>query len=288
MAAPPGLRAWIRAASWIVPARDRSAWRAEWGERAEDWHLLAERGEPVGGAASLARLAIRDAAGERFDAADFRQLVRAPLFVPVAMAAALLLVAAVSHGFAVTRTIADIARDMRANPHFSGAYDPRGDHVFKYLAPVGMAWITGIGLLAMGCRWLRGPGWRYWLFLAVKAAGVLVLATLAWVEIGALLRAPIRHEGWRILTGLLMVIAFVPAMGRAMVWAVADQRQRCPVCLRRLVAPVAVGSWASLFEPPATEFLCESGHGALTVADAETNGQDRWTRLDESWRPLFR
>jgi hypothetical protein len=33
--------------------------------------------------------------------------------------------------------------------------------------------------------------------------------------------------------------------------------------------------------------LCEAGHGALALSDAETNGQDRWTRLDESWKALF-
>ena len=73
-----------------------------------------------------------------------------------------------------------------------------------------------------------------------------------------------------------------------MMWCVADQRRRCRACLRRMILPVSVGSWASQFEPSRTEMLCEDGHGALALSDAETNVQDRWTRLDDSWKALFR
>jgi hypothetical protein len=55
-----------------------------------------------------------------------------------------------------------------------------------------------------------------------------------------------------------------------------------------LVLPVSVGSYASLFEPSATEMLCEQGHGALSLSDTETDVHDRWTRLDDSWKALFR
>jgi hypothetical protein len=34
--------------------------------------------------------------------------------------------------------------------------------------------------------------------------------------------------------------------------------------------------------------LCEGGHGALALSDAEATGQDHWTQLDDSWRALFR
>jgi hypothetical protein len=71
-------------------------------------------------------------------------------------------------------------------------------------------------------------------------------------------------------------------------WSLADQRRRCPVCLGRLEMPVTLGSWASVFEPPTTEFLCADGHGSLSVQEAEPTAADRWIALDSSWRSLFR
>jgi len=282
----PVLRVWIRMASWLMPARERSEWHANWVTRAEDWRLLADRGEPVGGPGPLFRRSVEEAFAARFGPARFRHFERSPVAVPIGAAAALLLIAVLSHGFAVTRAVVAVARDMRLHPIVPG-YDVRGDRIFLYLAPTVLAWAVGLGLFAAGCHWLRERGWRYWSFLAFKAAAALVLVTLVWVEIGTELRAPLHREGWRIIAGFAMTFAFLVGMGRAMLWTVADQRRRCPMCLRQLVAPVPVGSWASLFEPPATELLCENGHGAAAVCDTETNGRDRWTRLDESWRTLF-
>lgn len=281
------VRALIRIASWIVPAPLRPAWHARWAACVRDWRLLADRGEPVGGPAPLVRRALREAVGERWGPIHVRPLLRSPMFVPIAIAAVSLLIAAASRGFAVTRSVFAIAHDIRAHPAFCGPYDARGDHVFIFLAPTVLALAVGIGLIGMGCRSLHGRGWRYWSFFAFKCVSLLILITLIWADIGTLLRSPIRHQGWRLLTAIPMTFAYIVAMGRAMLWAVADQRRRCPMCLRRLVAPIPVGSWASLFEPAATELLCENGHGALAIADAETNAQDRWTRLDESWRALF-
>jgi len=278
--------AWIRLAACLVPARHRAAWLAQWMRRLADWRLLADRGEPVGPAAPLLRRAFHDAAAERFGPIHLKQFLRSAAFVPLAIAAACLVLAVVSRGFAVTRHVFDVARDMRL--HAAPGYDVRGDRIFVYLAPTVMAVATSLGLLAIGCRRLRERGWRYWSFLALKAAATLLLIALGWVELGTLLRAPIHREGWRILVGLFSIGAMIAGMSRAMLWTIADQRRRCPVCLHLLIAPVSVGSWARCsFEPPATEFLCEHGHGAFAVADAEMNGQDRWTRLDESWKALF-
>jgi hypothetical protein len=65
-----------------------------------------------------------------------------------------------------------------------------------------------------------------------------------------------------------------------------DQRRRCPECLRRLARPVTMGSWGSMFEPVTTEFLCDEGHGALSLAESEIGEGDRWVSLDASWREL--
>jgi hypothetical protein len=301
MRAPLIGRALIRIASWIVPARDRSAWLEGRAAELFDWWYLVERGEPVRDEGrALCRRAFADAFAQRFAGADPRQLLRAPMSVPIAAAASLIVLALASHGFAVTRGVIAIAQDIRANPvlrdlhsNTSMGYDFRGDRVFVYAAPIALALTTGLTVLSVGCFTLRARGWRYWSFLAFKALAVVVLLPLIWVELGTALRnlfpAPSgRVPTGRALTGLFTALLLVIAMGRAMIWCVADQRRRCRACLRRLVLPVSVGAWGSLFEPSTTEMLCEEGHGALALSDAETDVRDEWTRLDESWKTLFR
>jgi hypothetical protein len=288
MRAPVGCRALIRAASWIVPARARTAWLANRYAELFDWWYLVERGEPVGhGGAELCRLAWADALNERFGGVDLRHHLRAPMVVPIAAAASLLVLALVSHGFSVTRQVLEIARDMHVNPR-PGQYDGRGDRLMVYAFPLALALTTALTVFAIGCVSLRGRGWRYWAFLALKAISVVTIGPLMWIEVGTMARHLFTAMPGRGLAGLASVILLIVAMGRAMIWCVADQRRRCRTCLRRMVLPVSVGSWASQFEPSATEMLCEQGHGALALSDAETNVQDRWTRLDESWKALFR
>jgi hypothetical protein len=289
MPAPLLCRVLIRVASRFAPRHGRLEWRARWTGELRNWQLLVERGELVGeDGGALCRRAFADALGERFGGMDFRQIVRSPWFVPAAIVVFAALLCAFSHGFAVTRSLLAIARDIRTRPLTGFGYDWRGDRLFAYLAPTLLALATSIGLLFVGCLSLRVRGWRYWSFLALKVIAVLVLLPLVWVEGGAVLRSYIPSKGWRVGSGVLMAFAFVIGMGRAIIWTVADQRRRCPSCLRRLILPVTVGSWGSLFEPATTEMLCEDGHGALALSDAQTTGQDHWTELDDSWRTLFR
>jgi hypothetical protein len=286
MRAPLSCRALIRIASWIVPSRGRSAWLACRAAELYDWWYLVERGEVLrDGGAALCRRAFADAFSERFGESDPLRFVRSPMFVPIAAMASLVALALFSHGFSVTRNVLAIAFDMQDHPR--PGYDFRGDRIFIYLAPILLAVATGAAALGLGCLTLRGRGWRYWAFLAGKALAVAILFPLLWVEAGTAIRG-LLTGGWRILSGVISVVVLVIATGRAMIWCVADQRRRCRTCLRRLVLPVSVGSYASLFEPSATEMLCEQGHGALSLSDTETDVQDRWTRLDDSWKALFR
>lgn len=288
MRAPLWCRALLRVASWAVPSRDRSAWLASRAAELYDWWYLVERGEPVrGGGAALCRRAFADAVAERLATGDPRRFFRAPMFVPIAAAASLLVLGLVSGGFEVTRRVSEIARDMHSNP-WPGRYDWRGDRVFVYVFPLILALTTGFTVLVVGCLTLRGRGFRYWSLLAFKGLSVAVLLPLVWIELGTMLRHLFTGMPGRGVTGLVTVVLLIIGMGRAMLWCVADQRRRCRTCLRRMVLPVSVGSWASQFEPSSTEMLCEEGHGALALSDAETNVQDRWTKLDETWRTLFR
>lgn len=286
MRAPLSCRALIRIASWIVPSRGRSAWLACRAAELYDWWYLVERGEVLrDGGAALCRRAFADAFSERFGDSDPLRFVRSPMFVPIAAAASLVALALFSHGFSVTRNVLAIAFDMQDHPR--PGYDFRGDRIVIYLAPILLALGTGLAALSIGSLTLRGRGWRYWGFLVAKAFAVAILLPLIWVEAGAAIRS-LLTGGWRILAGVISVVVLVIATGRAMIWCVADQRRRCRTCLRRLVLPVSVGSYASVFEPSATEMLCEQGHGALSLSDTETDVQDRWTRLDDSWKALFR
>jgi hypothetical protein len=73
-------------------------------------------------------------------------------------------------------------------------------------------------------------------------------------------------------------------------WAVADQRQRCPMCLRRVTNPATVGLASRTFLGwNGTEMICMGGHALLHVPSLPTSwfsGQ-RWLYLDSSWEFLF-
>ena len=73
-------------------------------------------------------------------------------------------------------------------------------------------------------------------------------------------------------------------------WAMFDQRQRCPVCLRRVTHPARVGLASRTFLGwNGTEMMCMGGHTLLHVPSLPTSwfsGQ-RWLYLDNSWDFLF-
>jgi hypothetical protein len=73
-------------------------------------------------------------------------------------------------------------------------------------------------------------------------------------------------------------------------WVLLDQRQRCPVCLRRVTHPAQVGQASRTFLAwNGTELICTSGHTLLHVPGLPTSwfGTQRWLYLDTSWEFLF-
>lgn len=75
-----------------------------------------------------------------------------------------------------------------------------------------------------------------------------------------------------------------------MQWVLSDQRQRCPVCLRRVVHPARVGQFSSMFLAwSGTELMCMDGHTLLHVPSLPTSwfGSQRWMIMDSSWDFLF-
>ncbi|MBS1803201.1 MAG: hypothetical protein JST28_07515 [Acidobacteria bacterium] len=73
-------------------------------------------------------------------------------------------------------------------------------------------------------------------------------------------------------------------------WALADQRHRCPVCLRRVTNPASVGLASRTFLGwNGTEMICMGGHTLLHVPSLPTSwfSDQRWLYLDSSWEFLF-
>jgi len=188
-----------------------------------------------------------------------------------------------------------LIRDARVYPLPANQDVPRG--LFLGLAGFGVA--IGIILLAIGrqspiagrVNWKQAT--RSWAFLLLKTALVEVSLLALWMETsGVRVRmrpGELREFVW-LVARLLPTWGFVVASAVAVLWCVADQKRRCPVCLNRLAMPVRIGSWSSpLLDPVSTELLCEKGHGSLSMPEALTSAaeRDRWTAMDESWKDLF-
>ena len=164
-----------------------------------------------------------------------------------------------------------------------------GSSLYPYLLWTGFSLISALVLVAREHRHPARPSWGYGRFLAIKALSAVALPLLAWMEAGAAIHAGLPPLALgtslvRIVLALLFLVACVWGLR----WSFADQRRRCPVCLRRLAMPVRVGSTASVFDPALTELVCPKGHGALALPESETDRPDRWTVLDSSWDELFR
>ena len=286
-------RALIYFAGWLVPARGRAEWRLRRVSDLAGWRVLVERGEVAAGSIRpLVTRALGDAVHERFGVLRPHRLLRAPLFWIAASLSALLAIAIASHGFQITRALIELAQDIHRRPNLGVLYDRRGDRLFVYLSPIVVATAVGCALLFLKRHALDGRGWRCRAMLAFQVVSIHAGSSLLWIEGGHALRAALANEGFRLgIAGFGLAIVFIVGFGYAVLWCIADQRSRCPVCLHRLVLPVTMGSWASsLFDPAATELVCEKGHGSLAVMESQAGGEapDRWIELDESWQYLFR
>jgi hypothetical protein len=127
---------------------------------------------------------------------------------------------------------------------------------------------------------LRRTGPRRGLFLVAKTLLVLPIVLFGSLDLGSLGGS---------LSPLFFDVAVFGSLF-AVRWIIADQRKRCPVCLRLLANPVRIGeSSRILLEWHGTELMCLSGHGMLYVQEwpAIWPGRQRWMGLGTSWGGLF-
>jgi hypothetical protein len=286
---PPTLCRWLlRIAGRLAPPALRHEWCKCWYSRLSNLCILVDRGEVAGRDRAELMLLCRDAVSNafwlRFNRAGLRRWTLGPQFVITLVAVGALLLALLSHGFRATRSIVDAAIEWKIEPR-QLRYDPRGDLVVGHVVPIVLALAIGAALVAIGRLSLGRYGWRYWFYLAVKIAAVIILVPLVWIE-GSRglwnLLTPEVLRAW--VAGVGATVAFLGGFGLCAIWVFDDQRRRCPVCLGRLSRPVTMGTWGSMFDPATTEFLCDEGHGALSLAESEIGEGDRWVALDASWR----
>jgi len=286
---PPAPCRWLLAgAGRLAPPAVRNEWRRCWHSRLNSLCVLMDRGEVAGGDRAELMLLCRDALSNafwlRFNRAGLHRWTLGPQFVMALAVAGGLLLALLSHGFRATRSIVDAAIEWKIEPR-QLRYDPRGDLVVGHVVPIVLALAIGAALVAIGRLSLGRYGWRYWLYMIFKIASVIVLVPLLWIEGSRFLWNLLTPEMLRVwVAGVGATLAFLGGFGVAAIWVFDDQRRRCPVCLRRLARPVTMGSWGSMFEPVTSEFLCDEGHGALSLAESEIGAGDRWVSLDASWK----
>jgi hypothetical protein len=165
---------------------------------------------------------------------------------------------------------------------------------FLVLALASAAWIAWLLRAAaggFGPVLLKGrKRVRWWAFFLAKSFALTATTyLLVWLAVHGLL-------GWvgRTVYPMADEVAFwtfLPLAVAVLTWSIADQQERCRICLRRLTMPVDVGRPGSvLLNFAGTEMVCEDGHGMLYVPESASNAleRDRWRTLDESWAELFR
>jgi len=256
----------LRSASLLAPGDQRAEWLAGW--RSELWYI------PRRGSTVFCLGAFRDALWLRRNSPRPSKRSAHRLESPLRCLAFLAILAAASLLIAVLLPAPDT---MSHSSHLRLRDLPDGC--------IGMLLLSGLALpvirLAMGPPASLYPlPWRSRLrrgiFLALKIALIQPMMLGGFVAVCAMPMANMPFSVCWIL---------------AIRWALIDQRDRCPVCLRLLTDPIRIGSASQTFlEWYGAESTCSRGHGLLqtTEVPASYSGKPEWLALGDSWRSLFR
>jgi hypothetical protein len=253
----------LRAATWLVPGPQRAEWFSEW--RAELWYVKKNTTRFCLGA-------FRDAFWLRRNSPTPNARHTFGLESPLRCVLFLAVLAAVSLFFALRwHWAGDVFKG-----HFILGY--------AFMALISFLILPVTTPLALG----EYPANRYspsgairlrrWIFLAIKIALLLPIVFCGTLDLASIVSGAFQPHGF--LVGLIVALR----------WALMDQRQRCPVCLRLLGNPTRIGGASHTFlEWYGTELICAQGHGLLYVPEISTScySTQRWQYLDASWSSLF-
>ena len=188
------------------------------------------------------------------------------------------------------------ACDAKGNEHdvWAVSFNERTDgpwgpyFVAVLLALLALPALTSVFLSDMADSAIR-PSWLrravHCAFGAAKIAIVLGIAYILPVDL-----AYCRTSGFAPGASGMQLLFTLTLSVFGFWWAVADQRKRCPVCLRRVTHPAQVGIASRTFLAwNGTEFMCLAGHTLLHVPALPTSWfyAPRWVHLDSSWKFLF-
>jgi hypothetical protein len=133
------------------------------------------------------------------------------------------------------------------------------------------------------------PTWskrlRRWGFLCAKISLLLPIAYFASLDM-AYWHTPLYSAA----SQYMQLVSSFSICLLGMRWVLLDQRQRCPVCLKRVTHPASVGLASRTFLAwNGTELICTGGHTLLHVPALPTSwfSTQRWMYLDASWEFLF-
>lgn len=133
------------------------------------------------------------------------------------------------------------------------------------------------------------PSWgnrlSHWAFLGAKIALLLPAVYFASLDL-----AYWHTTTYSIASQYIQLLSTFVMTLFGLRWILLDQRNRCPVCLRRVTHPARVGLAGRTFLAwNGTELMCARGHTLLHVPALPTSwfATQRWLYLDTSWKFLF-
>lgn len=256
----------LRIAGLLVREPDRSAWLTEW--ESELWYVVRDSDPAHRIALHFCLGAFRDALWLRRNSAASR---RWPLRLD-SPARCLACLAAIT----ATAAIVFLREQSFTDAALQRLQGPRGlISIHLLLMTVALIILPTTTPLALGeCPTRR---FRRWIFLFAKFALIWPSVFFGTLDLLPVLGVPFLADG--------VLLSYVLAFR----WAIIDQRQRCPVCLRLLASPARFGDAShTLLDWYGTEFFCTRGHGLLHVPEIRTSySTERWLDLDPSWRSLF-
>jgi hypothetical protein len=281
----------IHAAALLVPAPQRAEWLAEW--RAELWYVNRR-------ATAFCLGSICDAFWmNRNTPAPITRLrfglespLKCVMFLAGFTALSFLLAfgppsrnsSPAPHG-GESQSVAPVARDSK--PPGEPRTETRRDGCPGFPLALGVCSAFLVPLLSVTPlrlgeypvnRYAPGPPLRLlrWFFLAVKISLVVPMAVCGSLALGSIMPP---------LAGMAMFLGLLFGYR----WALMDQRERCPVCLRLLSNPTRIGDPSQSFLGwYGTELLCSRGHGFLYIPGTSTSWCEaqRWQYLDPTWNNL--